>query len=108
MKEDAKIVAVFDGKAIARAGQRFETRAKSFVTNRVIQWIYRQVGVCISDGKIIIGGPTLSMDADLKTAIEKYCENVRNTEHRAAYPARRRRTGRDAARSVPWWGVGCG
>lgn len=48
---------VYDGKAIARAGQLFETRGKSFVTNRIIPWIYGQVVVCISDGKIITRGP---------------------------------------------------
>lgn len=98
---------VYDGKTNARGGQLFETRAKSFVTKSTTSWLHGQVVVRISDGKTMTRGPTtLSMDADLKSAIEKYGEKVRSAEHRAAYPARRRRIeqrSRDAARSLPWW-----
>lgn len=98
---------VCGGNATVMAGQLFEARSKSFMTNRMIAWIYGQVVARISDGKIISRGTmTLSMHAALQTAIEKYGEKVRNTKIPAAYPVRRRRTEqprRDSARSLPWW-----
>lgn len=44
VKEDAEIIVVYGGKATARAGQLFEARANSFVTNRTILWVFGQVG----------------------------------------------------------------
>lgn len=77
VKEDAEIIVVYGGKAIARARRLFNTRAKPCVTNRTIPWNYSQVVARISDVKMISRGPTpLSMDADLKMAIDKYGDNV--------------------------------
>lgn len=53
-------------------------------SRRTVPWIYGQVVIRFSDGKIAACSPTtLSMDAGLNTAVEKYGEKVRNTEPRA-------------------------
>lgn len=68
-----RVLSCYGGKALGRAGRLFEMRAKASVTNRATPGLHGQVVVRITDGKIITRGPiTLSMDFELRSAIEKY------------------------------------